>query len=329
VGIILKRLHTYLRWLIFCTLVCGCTGGRFLEHGKEVAVGHPHFPDTLTFAKIPKGCFHPGSEYKQQHPSPEVCLEPFYIRKTEVTQKEYMDKMGRDFWTPNCPGWCFGVGPDLPAYNIHWNDAVLYSNKLSKLNGLDTVYCYDGLTNDSLTGHARITNLKIHSNNNGYRLPFEEEWEYAYKAGAHADFFWGDNRGPTEELSGLNIQGIEDENRIEPGVLEHAWYFKNSGGKVHPVGQKRSNNWGLYDMAGNVAEWTNDSFPGEGFTRDSAVGDSPQGQKKVTKGGAAIVLDKGMGVESRYTSWHKDPLFMDFSFGVYPVGFRVVLPADK
>ena len=73
----------------------------------------------------------------------------------------------------------------------------------------------------------------------GYRLPTEEEWEYACRAGSQT----GCAHGEAVELLG-----------------RHGWVVNNSGGKSHPVASRRTNDWGLYDLHGNAWEWCQDRW---------------------------------------------------------------------
>lgn len=111
-----------------------------------------------------------------------------------------------------------------------------------------------------------IKKLNEKEGSNKYRLPSEAEWEYACRAGTTTHYSFGDS---------------------ESKLGEYAWYQDNSGSKIHPVGQKKQNQWGLYDMHGNVYEWMQDRYHSnyEGAPTDGSAWEDGSSSDRVVRSG--------------------------------------------
>ncbi|HEY0054446.1 MAG TPA: SUMF1/EgtB/PvdO family nonheme iron enzyme [Pedobacter sp.] len=116
------------------------------------------------------------------------------------------------------------VGQQKPVETVSWKDAVMFCNILSAREGLEPCYAVNSMDEE----------IAFDAQKNGYRLPTEAEWEYACKAGTK-----GIRYGELDEI---------------------AWYKANSEKMTSDVGLKAPNEWGLYDMLGNVWEWCSDIY---------------------------------------------------------------------
>ncbi|MCB1160038.1 MAG: formylglycine-generating enzyme family protein [Leptospiraceae bacterium] len=141
-----------------------------------------------------------------------------------------------------------------------------------------------------------------------YCLPTEAEWEYAYRAGTTTTYYWGNEAEKAEN---------------------YAWYYENSSSKTHPVGKKRPNAFGLYDMAGNVWEWVEDCYDKDFYAKtggELSVDPVNRGQKRcsrVLRGGSWVDFDDSLAASSRGDS------SSDLQ-GNSAIGFRLVaFPAGE
>lgn len=170
---------------------------------------------------------------EDEGPRHEVSVDAFWMGKFEITWDQYdvwgekMDFYRRAaFGTPATPR--DPVADAVTRPTPPYTDMSFGMGKESQ-----PAIC--------MTQHAARTYCDWLSAKTGryYRLPTEAEWEYACRAGSSTSYSFGN------DVSELN---------------DYAWYDENSEGKHHPVGRKKPNPWGLYDMHGNVAEWVLDQY---------------------------------------------------------------------
>ena len=136
------------------------------------------------------------------------------------------------------------------------------------------------------------------------QLPTEAQWEYACRAGSKTRYCFGDDASK---------------------LGDYAWYDANSGNTTHPVGEKKPNAWGLYDMHGNVWEWCQDWYDA-GYYAKSPTNDptgAATGLYRVIRGGCWIY-------PARYCRSAARINLFEPGFRASYLGLRVSLvPADK
>ena len=170
-----------------------------------------------------------------------VLTRSFAMLSGEVTQGQFDFLMG---YNPSTFTEC---GMDCPVEEVSWYEAAAYSNALSLAEGFAA--CYTCTGTDAAVVCEPDGEYATPYECPGFRLPTEAEWEYAARAGTTTATYNGDL--DEEHLS------CEQPNNVLDSI---AWFCGNSGFTTHVVGTKTPNDWGMYDMLGNVEEWCHDFF---------------------------------------------------------------------
>ncbi len=202
--------------------------------GKMAAykVTIPNTTVSYGMAPVPAGDFLMGSpdsdsqRKKDEQPQHKVHVDSFWMQAHEVTWEEYLLFM-------------FARQADEIAHKDELVDAV--SRPTAPYVEMSFGMGLEGYPAISMTQHAANKYAQWLSAKTGefYRLPTEAEWEYACRAGSATPYYFG-----------------SDSSRL----VEYSWYAANSKGKYQKVATRKPNAWGLYDMLGNVMEWTLDAY---------------------------------------------------------------------
>jgi formylglycine-generating enzyme required for sulfatase activity len=310
----LKRLD---RW-IFTLVCCGFLASAHAQQANDFVDYEAKIPGTkVTFkmVAIQGGEFLMGSPETEKHRKPDegpqvkVKIEPFWMGAYEVSYQEY------ELFRDKDKEMALATSEDGVKLAAVTRPSPPYEDPTFGMGKYD----YPAA---SMTQYAAISYCKWLYEKTGvfYRLPTEAEWEYACRAGSQTAYPFGD----------------------DPAQLgEYAWYYENSADAYQKRGTKKPNAWGLYDMLGNVAEWTIDQYQADYYAKLGKEAASPWSKPtslhpRVVRGGTYLDDPDKLRSASRTESdlkWkRRDPQIpksfwwnTDSPF----VGFRLVRPLNQ
>lgn len=298
------RIAAGMGWLLACSVTGGCGSGDASTPASSKAtsvaaavtprpelelvvpaVSSETSSSNMELILIQPGKFLMGSSegdnrsQPQEHPIHIVEIKaPFYLGKYEVTQDQYRSVMGKN------PSWFSAEGTgkkevegidtsQFPVESLSWYEALEYLNGLSRVEGLPPYYTLEEI---ELREYPRenieepklaIASAKVTINGGpGYRLPTEEEWEYACRAGTETAWCFGDTDAALDEYA---VTG-----------------YLNSGQRAHEKGERKPNPLGLFDIHGNVAEFCSNAYSEEAYRTSQETDESVPATHRVIRGGS-------------------------------------------
>lgn len=269
------------------------------DRGKELPIpGQENIINGIVTSFIPAGNFVMGSpEEEEGRFSDEVqhsvtLTEGFWMSRYEITNSEYILFLNEN-----------GIGKDGKFNMEEYGEQVMVESDKTwgmKWNSTTSVW-------ESAKGRENSPAVMVswfgayeYAKWKGGMLPTEAQWEYACRAGSTTAFCYGDDASMLDE---------------------YGWYDSNSELDIHPVGTKKPNAWGLYDMHGNAWEWCYDWY-GE-YSQDAIDPHGPESQVD----GAGRIMRSGSWFNCIATECRSayridtDPGFMSIA-----CGFRIVFP---
>jgi len=232
----------------------------------------------------------PGRKPEEKLAHPVTIHHRYAIAATAITNSQYR-QIVTGYVSPD------GVNPEdaCPVAAISWFEAAKYCNLLNKKEGIpESEWCYE--PNEAGKYDYGMKIVPNFLSKTGYRLPLEEEWEYACRADAHTSWFFGS---------------------CEEWLPKYAWYSRNAKLKTWPVGTKIPNDFGLFDMHGNSLTWCQNGPNKSQLLPNSAAEIMIENQtQRSLRGGSFVGQPAGLRASSLYVTVPDQRQARD-------VGFRV------